>query len=107
MTFYAAADGQLGGIMKVYREWRISGNTEWMKELYPYVKKSLDYCIETWDPKHEGRVTNHIIIPMTLSSGDLMACVPAFILGALTSIIEMSKAVNVPYEDYETLLEER
>jgi uncharacterized protein (DUF608 family) len=41
-TFYAAADGQLGGIMKVYREWRISGNTEWMKNLYPLVKKSLD-----------------------------------------------------------------
>ena len=25
--FHAAADGQLGGIMKVYREWRISGDT--------------------------------------------------------------------------------
>ena len=25
-TFYAASDGQLGGIMKMYRDWRISGN---------------------------------------------------------------------------------
>ncbi len=27
-NFHAAADGQLGGIMKMYREWRISGDTE-------------------------------------------------------------------------------
>ena len=53
-TFPAAADGQLGGIMKVYREWRISGNTEWMRTLWPQVKQSLDYCIETWDPRHKG-----------------------------------------------------
>lgn len=32
-NFHAAADGQLGGIMKVYREWRISGDTQWMKDL--------------------------------------------------------------------------
>ena len=35
-NFHAAADGQLGGIMKVYREWRISGDTQWMKELFPF-----------------------------------------------------------------------
>ena len=44
--FHAAADGQLGGIMKVYREWRISGDTEWLRALWPKVKASLDYCID-------------------------------------------------------------
>ena len=29
--FHAAADGQLGGIMKVYRDWRISGDTDWLR----------------------------------------------------------------------------
>jgi hypothetical protein len=41
--FHAAADGQLGGIMKVFREWRISGDTEWLRGLWPKVKRSLDY----------------------------------------------------------------
>ena len=40
--------------MKVYREWRISGDTEWLRALWPKVKQSLDYCIETWDPGHKG-----------------------------------------------------
>ena len=33
--FHAAADGQLGGIMKAHREWRISGDTEWLRRLWP------------------------------------------------------------------------
>jgi hypothetical protein len=53
-TFHAAADGQLGGILKVYREWQISGDRSWLLELYPSVKRSLDYCIEAWDPRHRG-----------------------------------------------------
>ncbi|MDO6430883.1 GH116 family glycosyl hydrolase [Flavitalea sp. BT771] len=55
-TFHAASDGQLGGIMKIYREWRISGDSAWLRQLYPRVKASLDYCIRTWDPRHDGAV---------------------------------------------------
>jgi uncharacterized protein (DUF608 family) len=51
---HAAADGQLGGILKLYRDWQISGDTAWMKSLYPKAKQSLDYCIATWDPDRRG-----------------------------------------------------
>ena len=54
--FHAAADGQLGGIIKVYREWRIGGDTEWLRRLWPKVRRSMDYCIETWDPGGKGVV---------------------------------------------------
>ena len=50
----AAADGQLGGIMKLFRDWQISGDTPWLKRMYPLAKKSIDYCISTWDPDHRG-----------------------------------------------------
>ncbi|ULT44793.1 glycoside hydrolase family 116 protein [Niabella defluvii] len=52
--FHSAADGQLGGIMKVYRDWRISGDDQWVRNLYPKVKRSIDYCIKTWDPDRKG-----------------------------------------------------
>lgn len=102
--FYAASDGQLGGIMKVYREWRISGNTEWMKNLYPSVKKSLDYCIETWDPKHQGFLEepHHNTYDIEFWGPDGMCT--SFYLGALSSMIELSKAAGEPYEEYENLL---
>ena len=63
-TFYAAADGQLGGIMKVYRDWHISGNSDWMKEMYPKVVQSMDYCIKTWDPRNTGLLRNLTTILM-------------------------------------------
>ena len=52
--FHAASDGQLGGIMKLYREWRISGDSTWILEYWDKLKISLDYCIRTWDPGEEG-----------------------------------------------------
>jgi len=43
-----------GGVMKVYREWRISGDTDWMKRQWPKVKASLHYCMKQWDPEGKG-----------------------------------------------------
>jgi uncharacterized protein (DUF608 family) len=102
--FHAASDGQLGGIMKVYREWRISGDTDWMEELYPLVKQSLDYCINTWDPKHQGYLEepHHNTYDIEFWGPDGMCT--SFYLGALTAFVEISKALGEPYEFYNTLL---
>ena len=52
--FFPAADGQLGGIMKAYREWRISGDNGWLQKMAPSIKTSLDFCIREWDPRETG-----------------------------------------------------
>lgn len=53
---YAAADGQLGCIIKMYREWQLSGDTEKLKELYPYVKRALEFVWQDskWDADKNG-----------------------------------------------------
>jgi uncharacterized protein (DUF608 family) len=90
----AAADGQLGGIMKVYRDWQISGDTDWMKKLYPRVKRSLDYCIRTWDPDHEGALfePHHNTYDIEFWGADGM-CTSIY-LGALAAMAEMAAAVG-------------
>ncbi len=52
----AAADGQMGTIMKVYREWQLSGNDAFLRDLYPGVKKALSFAwIEKgWDADKDG-----------------------------------------------------
>lgn len=52
----AAADGQMGIIMKVYREWQMSGNDEFLKDLYPGVKKALSFAWipNGWDADKDG-----------------------------------------------------
>src|SRR5690606_21433404 len=101
--FYAAADGQLGGIMKVYRDWRISGDNEWMKKLFPLVKKSMDYCIKTWDPKGKGIVEepHHNTYDIEFWGPDGMCT--SFYLGALTAFCEMGKFMKVNISSYQEL----
>lgn len=103
-NFHAAADGQLGGIMKVYREWRISGDTQWMKDLFPAVKKSLDYCIRTWDPLHKGYLEepHHNTYDIEFWGPDGMCT--SFYLGVLTAFIEMGKELKQPVKEYTALL---
>ncbi|MDE3742687.1 GH116 family glycosyl-hydrolase [Maribacter polysaccharolyticus] len=43
----AAADGQMGSIMKFYRDWQLSGDDAFLKQHWPKVKKSLEFC---WIP---------------------------------------------------------
>jgi len=104
-NFFAASDGQLGGIMKIYRDWRISGDNEWLSGLYPFVKKSIDYCIEAWDPGHKGYLEepHHNTYDINYWGPDGMCT--SYYLGALTAMVEISKALGGPYEEYQSLLE--
>ncbi len=49
-----AADGQLGTLVRLYREWRISGDDEFLAELWPAAKSTLDYAFERWDSDGDG-----------------------------------------------------
>jgi len=104
-TFHAAADGQLGGIMKVYRDWRISGDTGWLKKIFPKVKGSLDYCIEVWDPEHIGVLIepHHNTYDIEFWGPDGMCT--SFYLGALSAYIRMANALGQPVQLYQTLLD--
>ncbi len=56
---HAAADGQLGNIVKVYELWKVTGNTRWLKTLWPKLKKALEYAWEPtnkdgWDSNKDG-----------------------------------------------------
>jgi len=88
--FHAACDGQLGGIMKVYRDWRISGDGAFITDMYPKVKAGLDYCIATWDPRHVGIIEepHHNTYDIEFWGPDGMH--NSFYLGSLNAFIAMS-----------------
>lgn len=102
--WYAAADGQLGGIMKVYRDWRISGNREWLKEIWPAVRISMDYCIEHWDPRHTGTIEepHHNTYDIEFWGPDALCT--GFYLGALTAAVKLSEEMGEGSDLYSELL---
>ena len=100
-----AADGQLGGIIKVYREWRISGDTDWMRRLWPRVQDSLNYCIRTWDPDREGWLKEpHLTTYDQHFWGADSLCMSLY-LGALKAGILMGQSLNESTGMYRSLLE--
>lgn len=48
--FHPCVDGQMGALLQVYRDWKLSGDDQWLKSLWPRMKKALAY---TWEPTNE------------------------------------------------------
>ncbi|WP_238010586.1 GH116 family glycosyl hydrolase [Dactylosporangium sp. AC04546] len=52
--FHAAVDGQLGAVIRLYREWRFTGDDAFLAELYPGARRALDYAFTAWDADGDG-----------------------------------------------------
>ena len=51
-NFRPCADGQFGGVLKTYRDWKICGDTAWLRQLWPAVKQSIEFA---WRSDNEDR----------------------------------------------------
>ena len=89
--------------MKMYREWRISGDTKWMKERLPAVKRSLDYCIREWDPEGKGILEepHHNTYDIEFWGPDGMCT--SFYLGALEAFVAMGNEAGIDISEYREL----
>lgn len=97
--FRACVDGQMGGIIKTYREWKLCGSDEWLRKWWPSVKKSLEYAwaptnADRWDPERTGVITGrqHHTLDMELFGPN--AWLNGFYVGALKAASEMAEAVG-------------
>jgi uncharacterized protein (DUF608 family) len=103
-SFPSAADGQLGTIVRLHREWRISGDTAWLRGLWPKVRLSLDYCIKTWDPKRRGWIEEPHINTFDRAFWGADSLCTSLYAGALKAAILMGEALGERVEDYSELL---
>ena len=102
--FHSAADGQLGGVMKVYREWRISGDNKWLEEIWPRVKQSFEYCSDTWDPKKKGILEEPQHNTYDIEFWGPNGMLTSFYLGAAKAMVLMGNAMGEDVTEYEALL---
>lgn len=45
----AAVDGQMGSILRAYREWLLSGDRAWLELVWPGVKRAITFAATHWD----------------------------------------------------------
>jgi len=51
-----AVDGQLGTVIRLHREWRFSGDDDFLRELWPAADRALAYALREWDRDGDGLV---------------------------------------------------
>lgn len=93
--FRPCVDGQFGGVLKVYRDWKICGDSDWLRKLWPDVKKSLEYAWhpdnpDKWDPDKTGVLwgRQHHTLDMELFGPN--SWLTGFYLAALKAASEMA-----------------
>ena len=89
-----AADGQMGCIMKAYRDWKICGDDAWLASLWPKVKKALEFAWTGWDAKRSGLMDGEQPNTMDVSYYGPNPQMGFWYLGALCAAEEMARAMK-------------
>jgi len=121
-----AVDGQMGSIIRLYRDWQLSGDTEWLRMLWPKVKLALefawkgcghpppkglgwtaDYLSMPWDPEKRGVIEGEQHNAYDIEFYGPKTMTGSLYLGALKAAAEMADALGerVKSEEYQGLFE--
>jgi len=104
-TPIVAADGQMGCVLKLYREWKLSGDGEFLRRLWPEAKRALAFAWEKrppsddpadrgWDEDMDGVMEGkqHNTYDIEFYGPNTM--MGTLYLGALAAAEEMARALD-------------
>jgi uncharacterized protein (DUF608 family) len=93
---YAAADGQMGQIIKTYLDWKLCADTEWLRGLWPQIKKAIAFAWIPggWDANRDGVMegVQHNTYDVEFYGPNPLGTV--YYLGALRAVEEMARALG-------------
>ncbi|MBN1900010.1 hypothetical protein JW926_01640 [Candidatus Sumerlaeota bacterium] len=92
--FHAAADGQLGTVLKVYREYLFCGDKKWLEQQWSQVKKILEYSWKEWDADKDGMIEgmHHNTYDIEFYGAEPLG--NSFYLAALKAAVKMAKILG-------------
>jgi non-lysosomal glucosylceramidase len=90
---FAAADGQMGCLMKLYRDWQLSGDEKLLRDLWPNAKKALAFAWQPggWDADQDGVMEGCQHNTMDIEYFGPNPEIETWYLGALRAAEEMAK----------------
>ncbi len=93
---FAAADGQMGQIVHAYLDWSLSGDTVWLRQMWPRIKKGIEFAWVPggWDANKDGVLegVQHNTYDVEFYGPNPMCGV--YYLAALRAGEEMARAVG-------------
>jgi uncharacterized protein (DUF608 family) len=92
----AAADGQMGQIIKVYLDWQLSGDISYLQEFWPKAKRALEFAWIPggWDADRDGVMegVQHNTYDVEFYGPNPLCSI--YYLGALSAAEEMARAMS-------------
>ena len=95
---HAAADGQMGCLVKLHREWRLSGDTAWLRRLWPHARRALEFAWLPggWDADQDGVMEGCQHNTMDVEYYGPNPQMASWYLAALRAAAVMARAVDEP-----------
>jgi uncharacterized protein (DUF608 family) len=92
----AAADGQMGQIMHLYLDWALSGDTDWLRKMWPAARRALSFAWIPggWDADKDGVMegVQHNTYDVEFLGPNPLCGI--WYLGALRAAEEMARALG-------------
>ena len=95
----ACLDGQMGTVFKMFREWKISGDTDWLKSNWDKIKKIVRYAWseknpDKWDANKDGVLEGRQFHTLDGYLFGPTSWLQSMYLTALKAAIEMANAMD-------------
>lgn len=111
-NFHACVDGQMATVIKIYRDWKITGNSDWLRNNWDIIKRVLEYAWDKsntheWDADKDGVLEGrqHHTLDMELFGPS--SWLEGMYLAALKAAAEMAEFLGdtAKKEEYTKLFE--
>lgn len=85
-----SADGQLGTVVRFYREWKLSGDDEFLRESWEKIVSCMEFAENTWDQDQDGVLEQAQHVTYDTELYGITSMVSTIYLAALKASAEMA-----------------
>ena len=86
-----ACDGQFGSILRVYREWKLTGDDHFLQDIWSNMLKALEYAIKEWDTDGDGVLDGKMHVTYDIEFYGPNTMTNTIYLAAIKGVAEMAE----------------
>ena len=95
-----ACDGELGSIVRIYRDFKNLGDVEFLRKIWPKASAAMDYSMRQWDLDHDGVLDGQQNTTYDIEFYGPNPMTDSIFLAALKCCVEMADILgDVPHKD--------
>ena len=86
-----ACDGEFGSILRIYREWKYTGDDDFLRGIWDNMMKALDFSLREWDTDNDGVLDGKMHVTYDIEFYGPNTMTNTIYLGAIKGVAEMAR----------------